>query len=978
MHEDVIAIEAIKQGDRDRYAELVDRYSRLVYGIAWSRLGDAAMSEDAAQEAFVQGFQFLGALRRPESFAAWIGKIARNVASRIARRHSRALEDLHRWQLEQCGPAADQPAADGTFDKPVQELLSDTLEDLSDTHRECLVLFYLQGKSVREAADALGVSENAFRTRLHRARADLREKLEAQLGPAIGQLRPQERLRDKVLAVIPAAPIGWGGKGLTFGTLLGGLQSVGLSLLSPVFTLLLVGWAGRGMARNYREGSEFRKRILWQNYLMLALFLVPWMLLAGWIRSEWGGRALFSFLAIYTLPALVQGALLLRVNRSPFTVAILVGTASMTVGFLAIGLFGLPFQVFIVAMLIFNVGLWPGLKSMPLRGDYNLFLRAAMNGLREPQTEGALQRPLTADDLRAFARFLGERFLVADYSLRRSGCVLYLPPIRNSPMATFLWPIARFNGSSSIGIASDGTCRANLAPRDAYHLRGHVPAGTLDSSRLQQQVCIAIGESLRLFLAGDAAGAGRILQVQEDAAIFLRPVHKLTRMRVLFLIAILGAFVSLGVFWMSGQRFLPSPDKVVTAEDARTALIEWVSTGKGPGSTGHVNLAACLTAYPIPPASFWPPAQADAIRRFGLEEIRRQAGDSPRGACDVIEGNGLLLRNLLTGGYASVEDLRQVGLTRENLLKGLDESGTRDLFGKPPLSRTPGVNRASKADPPQLEIDSRNHDLKSQSSHDRLRDYAYRLWCLRQLDLLGDIDTAGAAELLAAHQLPANPEAPLQDAFPANAVGLFWVSDPFFVIEDTWAVLFSLQALGRLDVIDREVCVAGLMRCYRGKGDFAGGFNSRRAGNLELIQSDAYHAMESLIILGTLDRIPDLKEWSFEAKWCQDRNGKLVRPFVTPTAIGTWAWQTRLDAIRAQTSSRSGSHDDLGRILRGARIPAVVRGSPIGRCDQRFPFRALRGRVQVVRPAFFQCSRAFALVDSTAAGQVRAISHEPT
>ncbi len=241
LHEDAITIEAIKLGNRDRYAELVDRHSRLVYGIAWSRLGDSALSEDAAQEAFVQGFRFLGTLRRPERFAAWIGRIARNVSSRIARRHRRALDGLHRWQLDQDASAARGEGVEAPFDRPVQDLLSDTLDRLTDTHRECLVLFYLKSKSIREAADTLGISENAFKTRLHRARADLREKLEAQLGPAIEKLRPQDRLRDKVLAVIPMCPIGWGGKGLSLGTFIGGLQTIGLSVLPILPTMLLVG-----------------------------------------------------------------------------------------------------------------------------------------------------------------------------------------------------------------------------------------------------------------------------------------------------------------------------------------------------------------------------------------------------------------------------------------------------------------------------------------------------------------------------------------------------------------------------------------------------------------------------------------------------------------------------------------------------------------------------------------------------------------
>jgi hypothetical protein len=260
----------------------------------------------------------------------------------------------------------------------------------------------------------------------------------------------------------------------------------------------------------------------------------------------------------------------------------------------------------------------------------------------------------------------------------------------------------------------------------------------------------------------------------------------------------------------------------------------------------------------------------------------------------------LLIHNLLTGGYVSINDLQNAGLTRETLLKEIDQMGLRGQFGQPPLSRLPDVNRQATTRP-----DDPRPLLRYPYMHDNLRLYAYRIWCLGQLGCLDAFDTAGAAELLARHQMTGNQPTTNGDLVSADAAGLFWVSEPFFLIEDTWAVLFSLQTLGKLDAIDREACVAGLMRCYRGKGDFAGASNSRKAGNPELVQSDAYHALECLAILGALDKIHDLRDWSFQANWCQYRNQKLVAAFVTPAAIGMWAWQSRLDQLCMQTTPNS-------------------------------------------------------------------------
>ena len=74
MNPDKNAIEAVKQGDRDRFAELVERHKRMVYAIAWSYLGDAEICEDAAQETFIRAFRYLGALRDLERFPAWISR----------------------------------------------------------------------------------------------------------------------------------------------------------------------------------------------------------------------------------------------------------------------------------------------------------------------------------------------------------------------------------------------------------------------------------------------------------------------------------------------------------------------------------------------------------------------------------------------------------------------------------------------------------------------------------------------------------------------------------------------------------------------------------------------------------------------------------------------------------------------------------------------------------------------------------------
>src|ERR1700735_167468 len=91
IYQDEQAVEAVKRGDAGRFRELVERHERRVYAVAWSRLGDATLAEDATQEAFIRGYRYLRLLGEGGKFAAWITSIARNVAINLGIRHRREL-----------------------------------------------------------------------------------------------------------------------------------------------------------------------------------------------------------------------------------------------------------------------------------------------------------------------------------------------------------------------------------------------------------------------------------------------------------------------------------------------------------------------------------------------------------------------------------------------------------------------------------------------------------------------------------------------------------------------------------------------------------------------------------------------------------------------------------------------------------------------------------------------------------------------
>ncbi len=554
MTENALIIESIKKGQTERFGELIDRYTRMVYGIAWSYLGDADACEDVAQETFLKGFQLLGSLRDPGKFGPWIARIARNAAITFGRRRRRELATEERWQIQ--STVADE-SPDAENDPSLVETISGTLRQLAPEHREALVLFYLEGKSIRESSEILGLTENAFKTRLYRARSKMRERMDEHLERSLRDLAPRDDLRSRVLAAIPAAPLGWGGVGGAVSSFAPGLVPILLALVSKMPFLFLLSYANRGLAHNFRDENDFRRRVLWKNFTLLLVVLIPILILASPLCLRIGFRTYSLILAVYMIPAVIQFLLLLRVNQSRYTVVQGLGCTSMLVTFLLMGVFSFPFLTFVAVMLVLNIALWFVRKEMPQRMDYNLFLRASRHGLGTTRTS-RMAVSLSGADLWVFARFLGKHFLILDCSVDESGCRLYCPAVASDFLRAFLMPIARWNGSSTISVSRNGECRVHLSRRDARQIAAVTKNQCPAVEEIEKSVRLAIAKALGAFMAGDQSKALSVLQSESDECIFVRPPHQLRSQKVVYLVAIVaGIFLLLALIMLRGIRLFP-------------------------------------------------------------------------------------------------------------------------------------------------------------------------------------------------------------------------------------------------------------------------------------------------------------------------------------------------------------------------------------------------------------------------------------
>ncbi|HEX4022312.1 MAG TPA: sigma-70 family RNA polymerase sigma factor [Acidobacteriaceae bacterium] len=189
-------IASILAGDSQQFHQLIRPYERSVYAMALSMLKNAADAEDVAQEAFLKAFRNLGSFRADSKFSTWLVSITLNEArSRLRRNQAAKIESLDI-------PSEEQGHVSPTLLRDWREVPSEILERqevrlllqeavlaLPEIYREVFLLREVEEMSVKEAAEALGVSDASVKVRLHRARIMLQKKLAPELKKASSQKR---------------------------------------------------------------------------------------------------------------------------------------------------------------------------------------------------------------------------------------------------------------------------------------------------------------------------------------------------------------------------------------------------------------------------------------------------------------------------------------------------------------------------------------------------------------------------------------------------------------------------------------------------------------------------------------------------------------------------------------------------------------------------------------------------------------------
>lgn len=179
------SIDALRSGDRVEFARLLDVYSGPIYRLAIRILGNSQDAEDVLQDTFIKAFRAIGDFEGKSTLSTWLFRIATNEALMLVRKRKPDLmklveidqddenEQSAPMQLTDwcCLPESELASVEA------RKYLDEAVNRLSPALRFVFLLRDVEGLSIRETAEMLGITEVNVKTRLLRARMRLREAL---------------------------------------------------------------------------------------------------------------------------------------------------------------------------------------------------------------------------------------------------------------------------------------------------------------------------------------------------------------------------------------------------------------------------------------------------------------------------------------------------------------------------------------------------------------------------------------------------------------------------------------------------------------------------------------------------------------------------------------------------------------------------------------------------------------------------------
>ncbi len=178
-------LERAKHGDPHAVDALLARYERRLYRFGLRMCGSEDAAKEVLQQTLLTAFQQLGDFRGEAKLSTWLYQIARSFCSKVRRRRVDEPDSLASVEEDEALSVVSGALSpeDLAHARQLGEVLEAAILALPPAHREALVLRDVEGLTAEEASKVLGVEVANLKTRLHRARLELRKNLTALLQP---------------------------------------------------------------------------------------------------------------------------------------------------------------------------------------------------------------------------------------------------------------------------------------------------------------------------------------------------------------------------------------------------------------------------------------------------------------------------------------------------------------------------------------------------------------------------------------------------------------------------------------------------------------------------------------------------------------------------------------------------------------------------------------------------------------------------
>lgn len=162
------------EGDQEAYSELITRYKRLIYSVAYKFSRDSDEVNDLAQEAFIKIYRSLSRYDSQYKFSTWSVKVATNICLDHVRRkrlNSVSLDEIENFTGKNNSPE------EYYLRKEKSQALKNAIAGLPEIYRVPIILYHQKGMSYKEIAEKLGKPMSIIKNRIFRARNTLKESL---------------------------------------------------------------------------------------------------------------------------------------------------------------------------------------------------------------------------------------------------------------------------------------------------------------------------------------------------------------------------------------------------------------------------------------------------------------------------------------------------------------------------------------------------------------------------------------------------------------------------------------------------------------------------------------------------------------------------------------------------------------------------------------------------------------------------------